>query len=623
MVEAREKTFKQNRGFDTPVTHACTSRDTNTVLFSSHHRKPDRSGEFLPMSFESTKPAPVEAHKPSTKPNPDLLNSIWTEARDFGEGVVHGAVEAPVNGVVQLANHVANTHLPELHLVNEKDVDGTIAGKIGSFVGTTADMIGLTVATGGIGGAGAIATGLRLAAVGAVYSGVLTPSADNTKNFFADRATSAAVGALTFGAMGAAAVGLDAVGIFAAPAARSVAASIGYGAITGAAGGVVNAEATATLKEGKVLPSASEFFSDVAAYSVFGGAFGAASYGLQHLGNPLQHITIGNKQLTVYNDSAGNPVRLDGRLPFVDDPNEHIDWTSMKSQDGSWVTKAKPKFDTDVIPPEIDSVVKSQEGVDAKNAADAAEAARVADVVVQNTNNSGSRTFDYTGRLTKINAPVRDPDVVNRADAYISYGDSGNVSSLTTYTGDNQMNFFERGPGKYEARVGDSIYNFDGTIKPVASQAGAKADSLQFTGTNGKSFTFNPNDVSNFEQTAKENMTLSPGQGGAPVVKVDNAGKAQISRTSNSRIPIINGQELEPGQTAAIKPGDTVAIRADVGDTYPIWETQSLAWGKAPDGTPQLQNTPLKPNTAVDVQGVSETPKSNGLSSLELDYDDY
>jgi hypothetical protein len=602
--------------------------------------------ETSTMSLESVKPTVAEAQKPSTDAKQDLASKLLKEATDFGEGVFHGAVEAPVNGVVQIVNHVANTHLPELQLVNEKDVDGTVAGKIGSFVGTAADMIGLTLATGGLGGAGAVATGLRMAAVGAVYSGVLQPSADNSKNFFADRATSAAVGALTFGAMGAASVGLDAAGIFAAPAARSIVGSIGYGALTGAAGGVVNAEATATLKEGKALPSLSEFFGDVASYTAFGGALGAASYGLQHLGNPLQHVKIDNKQLTIYNDRSGNPVRIDGQTPVIDDPSESIKWTSLKSPDGTWTSKAQPKSYADVIPPEVDSVVKSpdgsvdligqnetrhygadgtyqyrdlyQEGVNAQKAADAAEKARTADVVVKNTDNSGSTTFDYTGRLKNLSESTRHV----QSNANISYDQStGDVHNVTVRVGNDIADFTRSAPNTYEARIGDSVYKFDGTIKPVASQPGGKADTIEFKSNDGRTFNFKPGDTNGFVQEVKDNTQLIPGQGGAPVVNVDGAGKMQISRNSNYRIPVVNGKELGEGETAAIKPGDTVAIRADVGDNYPIWKVKPLEWGQTSDGTPQLQNTPLKPNSTVDVQGENEIGGwSPFISSLDDDY---
>jgi hypothetical protein len=589
--------------------------------------KSQSKGRNSYMAIESTKPAVVEAPKPSTHATQDLASSIWKEAADFGEGVFHGAVEAPVNGVVQLANHITNSNLPELHLVNEKDVDGTIAGKIGSFVGTAADMIGLTVATGGLGaGAGAVATGLRLAAVGAVYSGVLTPSADNTKNFFADRATSAAVGALTFGAMGAAASGLDALGTFAAPAARSLMGNVAYGAITGAAGGAVNSEATATLKQGKILPSASEFFGDVASYGAFGAALGAASYGLQHIGNPLEKVKIDNKQLTIYNDQNGSPIRIDGKVPVIDDPSESIKWRAMKSPDGKWTTTAQPKYDTDVIPPEINSVVKdpdgsinligenesrhygadgtytyrdlAQERVDAKNATDAAEAARTADVVVNDGTNA-SRTFDYTGRLTKITDGA--PSVGTRA--YLSYGNSGDVSNVSVKANNQNINFNESSTekGAYNVRVGDSVYKFNGTIEPVASQEGGKADTLEFKSSDGKTFNYTAASSRDFVQTAKSNMELVPGGAGTPVIKVDNAGKIQLSRTSDYRIPIVNGKELASGQTAEIQPGDKIAVKTDVGDNYRIWETRDMQWSRTLDGTLQLQNSVLKPNSVTDL----------------------
>jgi hypothetical protein len=507
---------------------------TQAPHYFHHIHKQSKEAEKLPMAIESTKPAAAEAPKPPAHATQDLASSIWKEAEDFGEGVFHGAVEAPVNGVVQLANHITNSNLPELHLVNEKDVDGTIAGKIGSFVGTTADMIGLTLATGGLGGAGAVATGLRLAAVGALYSGVLTPSADNTKNFFADRATSAAVGALTFGAMGAAASGLDALGTFAAPAIRSLAGSIGYGAIIGAAGGAVNSEATATLKEGKLLPSASEFFGDVASFTAFGAAFGAASYGLQRIENPIQNFKINDKQLKVYNDSEGNPFRLEGTQSTQSKnyPLDTFKWTADKGPDGHWSSYGEERLnDTYFAPPAVDSVVKDPDGsinligenqtthygtdglyqqrdLARERAAtqwnvDLDDEKRTLSTIMNEDPKESEvgRTLDQHDRLTKI----YDGNGGNPTLADIYYDKSGDVSKFTVNADKQRINFTQSGNGSYDVYNGDSVYKFNGTIKPIGSLS-SDAATVQFTSTDGKTFNYDAATAQSFMQTAKANM---------------------------------------------------------------------------------------------------------------------
>lgn len=58
------------------------------------------------------------------KPDTDWLTGV----KDLSEGLFHGAVENPVNGVVQLTNHLAGAHLPEMHLTNYiSNGDGTVS----------------------------------------------------------------------------------------------------------------------------------------------------------------------------------------------------------------------------------------------------------------------------------------------------------------------------------------------------------------------------------------------------------------------------------------------------------------------------------------------------------------
>jgi hypothetical protein len=96
-------------------------------------------------------------------------------------------------------------------------------------------------------------------------------------------------------------------------------------------------------------------------------------------------------------------------------------------------------------------------------------------------------------------------------------------------------------------------------------------------------------------------MTLEPGKGGAPLISVDESGKIKISGGTSYRIPIINGKEVPHGESAEVKPGDTLAIRADIGDAYPVWETQPVQWAQAGNGSLQLPDMVVKPNTVGDL----------------------
>jgi hypothetical protein len=143
--------------------------------------------------------------------SPSFLGKAASELTDFGEGIYYGAIESPINGAVQLTNHLADTHIHELHLVDEDRLNSTAGGVLGRVVGTAADMVAATIATGGVadalGGAGLAATALRFGAVGAAYTTLLQPTDDKSKHFFQDRLTNGAIAAGTFAAMGGAAAG--------------------------------------------------------------------------------------------------------------------------------------------------------------------------------------------------------------------------------------------------------------------------------------------------------------------------------------------------------------------------------------------------------------------------------
>ncbi len=251
-----------------------------------------------------------------------MLSTASSEVADFGEAMFHNGIENPINGAMQLVSHVSLTHLPELHLVDGEQVSQSIGGKLGAIVGTAADFYGLTLATGGLGGAGYLGSAARMGTVGAAYTGIFQPSDPNSKNFYADRFTSASVSGITFAGMGAAAAALDAVGIFAAPASRSLLGSTTYGAISGAAGGTVYSEANAIFKQGRVLPKFTDFISDFASYTAFGAALGGIGYGVNRLMNPSPQV-ITDENETVANNKT--TVRQWHRFRFLPHAEEEVD----------------------------------------------------------------------------------------------------------------------------------------------------------------------------------------------------------------------------------------------------------------------------------------------------------
>ncbi len=231
-----------------------------------------------------------------------LLSSAASEVVDFGEAVFHSGIENPFNGAMQLVNHVSGTQLPEMHLVNSDQVSQSVGGKLGTIVGSAADVFGMTMATGGLGGAGYLVSAARMGAVGAAYAGIFQPSDPNSKNFYTDRLCGAAVSGATFAGMGAGAAALDTLGVFAAPAARTFIGSTAYGALSGAAGGAVYSEANALIRQGRALPKFTDFISDVGSYSVFGAALGGIGYGVNRLMNPKPKLVSGdNNEVTVAN----------------------------------------------------------------------------------------------------------------------------------------------------------------------------------------------------------------------------------------------------------------------------------------------------------------------------------
>ncbi len=563
-----------------------------------------------------------------------FFGSAASEVADFGEGLFHGAIENPINGAVQLTNHLADTHIPELHLVNKTKVSQTIAGKIGTAAGTTLDIIEATVATGGVadalGAAGVVGSALQFGAVGAIYSSVFQPSDPNSHHFIKDRLENGAVSGLTFAAMGGVGGAIDSTGLLAVSSARSLGANLAVGALTGAAGGAVNAEATAVVKDGKALPTGADLAKDVGTYAAFGMAFGAANFAINKLTAPEPStFTSGDNKLTVSTDSKGNPIKFSGNGPSYSDPDENVTFAGTKMTDGSWKTTAEADspFDS-VIPPTVDKVsidgkqatltgggivrqfndggdyVRTDMEEEAQTAANKVEYAKYNKSEDVGGVTANSR-YDSDMRLTQLKTTSPSAPNENLNSAYITYGKDGGISSVTVdQAGQESVSLSKQSDSSWSVWMNNSNYKWNGDVKVIPGADG-NTPQVQFTpaaGSEGSPAIFNPTAGSKpVSDMMQSTATYVPGGTGRPVVSVDSSGNASLTAgTENWQRAIVDGHLLTAGETVPIKPGDSVQMRVDVGDEFPDYEVRTVKWGTDANNTPVLGTSPLKPNSTID-----------------------
>jgi len=576
------------------------------------------------------------ANSEGSKDSTSFLGKAASEVADFGEGLFHGAVESPINGAVQLTNYVAHTDLPELHLVDDNKVENTVGGKIGSMAGTALDMIGLTMATGGLGDAGVAASALRLGAVGAAYTTLLQPTDPSSGHLIEDRLKNGAVAFGTFAAMGAAGAAMETTGLLATSAARSFVASTLTGAASGAVGGLAHSEANALINEGKLLPSGGEVMNDVENYAAFGAAFGAAGYGINRALQPAAKSfdAEGNK-LTVQEDRQGNPVSLTGETRGQTDPNAQIQWSGTKMANGTWTSKAWEKPGTEqgydyVVPPGIEKVqtdgsqaivtgggiervfndggtytrtnlVRQQAELESAKATAAYNAKYNPTEDIDGA--TVGRSYDQKMNLTGLTTRVPGSDSSYDSSASINYDQNNNVTSLSvSEKGSPTIALKKTGDNSWTVYRDNTNYKWNGEVKVIPNGGAGHPEQLQFIPADGKP-------AANFDVTKgikpvadmmDTSATYVPGGTGRPVVKVDQSGNASITGgTSNWQKAIVNGQELKAGETAAIKPGDSVQMSVDIGDRYPQYELRNVVWSTS-YGEPVLGTTELKPGTVTD-----------------------
>jgi len=584
-----------------------------------------------------------------------FLGKAVSEVADFGEGLYHGAIENPINGASQLANHLVGSHLPELHLVDQDRLSHSAGGVLGTIAGTALDFYAVSVATAGVAdlvGAGVVGaeaagaatvgteavttasvlgTALRVGAVGAAYTAVLQPTDAKSDHFFQDRLTNGAVAFGTFAAMGGAAGALNNTGLFAISSARTLGGNLLYGGLTGTAGGIVHAEANAVIKQGKALPSLAELATDAGTYAAFGMAYGAANFAYNRATLPeAKTYTSGEHSATVQTDSQGNPIKVNAVVPAVGDPDTKVGFEGFKMTDGHWSTKAWEQYGNsrilEAVAPSINDVkiddnqvtmlgngvvrqftdggeykrtdldaVARQDAYDAEYAK-YHKSAEVDGVIT-------NRAYDDQMRVTQLDTrSLADPRHLQN-NAYISYKDDGSISSLSVgQEGQRTISASRQADGSWSVSTDNAVFRWNGDIKVVPGAESDHPEQVQFTPAQGGAASFNVNEgIKPVADMMHSTATYVPGGTGRPVVSVDAGGNASITgSTAGWQREIVNGHQLAAGETLPIKPGDAIQMKMDVGDRYPIWELRNVIWGTGADGTPVLGTSALKPGTTLD-----------------------
>ncbi|HEY9715342.1 MAG TPA: hypothetical protein V6C72_17855, partial [Chroococcales cyanobacterium] len=130
--------------------------------------------------------ANLEASQAKPADNGGLLHGV----EDFFHAAAYSAIQAPITGIEQLADHILPIDLPKLDLISAPADDSlwTSAGKLtGAVLDFALLQKGLSAAAPGMFGAGATSSvWLRSGLTGAAYQ-MIMPTSDNG-NYFANKA---------------------------------------------------------------------------------------------------------------------------------------------------------------------------------------------------------------------------------------------------------------------------------------------------------------------------------------------------------------------------------------------------------------------------------------------------
>jgi len=536
------------------------------------------------------------------------------QIEDFGQSALHTAIESPINGAIQFVDHAAHVHLPELDIIGAPK-HNSMGTKIGAVVGAAADLVALSIATGGVadilGGAG-LAGGIgTAAATGALYGGVFTQSDNNSKHFFEDRLTNGAISGLTFAAMGGAAKYLGSSSYFAVQEVRSLGGSLAFGALTGAAGGAVGAEATAVLKDHKALPSGGEFVSRVGTQALFGATFAGLSYGYNVVNGPLSkptEVESGRGSITTINDSQGQPVGV--KATIVDDnpagePRTLVQ--AVKMGDGTWSSSSNRGVNSVTASP--DGSVHLQNGWNetynfepgrlTRTTSDGNTrtlSAPTSPYIYENyrpngeheftTATNGSRVLDTKGNTLWM---TNDHNGSNGAN--MEYDANGQLSRVRIVgeTGPN-ITLDRAGTDTWTYEDVYNLYSLKGTFALNKDVSGT-VNSLTFAPEKGTAVTFGPTDdsseiVASITKGAQDQGFLprmswiKASPNGDIVIKATDMWEAKVNGNA------VTGEFV-------LHPGDKASKMFDVGDDFMVMKEFPLQMGRTLDGRPTLNGFAL------------------------------
>lgn len=208
--------------------------------------------------------------------------------------IAKSAIEDPINSVGQIVNRTANKYLvPEVHLTYsqpepEFNTPAWYAQHFGAALGMIPAFLlvrkGVRLARPGL--AGGIA---ESAITGAAYEGLLRPVQDD-QPFLKTRLTNSAIGAATFGSMEVAGSKMSGLGrttlmeTLPAKLRRPIVESTAATA-SGAIGGVVNAEASSLINQGR-LATGKEVWRSAYSFAIVGAGLAAVDGAANRIGRP-------------------------------------------------------------------------------------------------------------------------------------------------------------------------------------------------------------------------------------------------------------------------------------------------------------------------------------------------
>lgn len=561
-----------------------------------------------------------------------------SQVGDFFQGLFHQAVESPVNGVTQIVNRVTGVGLPQMEIAGPLD-HGSVGGAAGSIAGAAVAYFAFSKAASpllaNVGGAGARGAILRAGLTGAIYGSVFTQSDANSESFFGDRLSNGLVSGLTFAAMGAASHRLDQTGLFKVPEIRSFGGSVTMGALSGAAGGVAHAEATAIFKKGQLLPSISELASDAASFAAFGAATSAMGHAWGRQFNRLAekdsyakietNTGVQDGRLRYYTNSRGEIVKIQTDLAIGKD--SRVGFLAEKYSNGSWETRGmmqneagKWRFNKELAAPAIAGVTERADGGLSLITKDGGplEIAGNGSYDKRNPNRELEKTLAEIRRAQDAKKPKIDDtdrmswDGKNREVRFLPDGKSdGSLSKTTIVTMDktgqvNTVEVHDRAGKSYKMerkspdtwKVDDWTKDKDGFMRDyiwkgdIKAQNGSIADkigSIELKPAEGAAVKVQKNalDYKDIDNAVFSSAKYVGYNRSHHYIRMDNAGK------------IIYGSG---GVERTLTPGEKFEVTYDIGDRYRIERKVPMPWGKTLDGkTITLNNKELLPDSIFDL----------------------